>query len=130
MTIEKNLKFACKNTKNNILQKWNIEHLINFLPHQLSVGQRQRITLARALQRKEKILLCDEPLSAVDSINKIKIAKDFKDTAALNKKTVVWVTHDVLEAKAVGDDIMIINKNSFKIFKNTAKQNEILQAVK
>jgi ABC-type proline/glycine betaine transport system ATPase subunit len=99
------------------------------MPYQLSVGQKQKITLLRALLRDEKILLCDEPLSGVDNISRIKIAKEFKFLASKIGKTVIWVTHDVLEAKQIADQIMLLNANNFQIVKNTIGQNEILSKI-
>ena len=129
MTVEKNLKFALIKINQEQLQLWGLEHLLKLMPYQLSVGQKQKITLLRALLRNEKILLCDEPLSGVDNISRIKIAKEFKFLASKIGKTVIWVTHDVLEAKQIADQIMLLNANNFQIVKNTIGQNEILSKI-
>jgi ABC-type nitrate/sulfonate/bicarbonate transport system ATPase subunit len=129
MTVEKNLNFALIQINRKQLQLWGVDHLLKLMPYQLSVGQKQKITLLRALLRNETILLCDEPLSGVDNISRIKIAKEFKFLASKIGKTVIWVTHDVLEAKQIGDQIMILNPNNFKIVKNTIAQNEILSKI-
>jgi ABC-type nitrate/sulfonate/bicarbonate transport system ATPase subunit len=113
MSIGKNLELACgKKQVADILSLWNIIDHKNKLPHQLSVGQRQRVTMARALYRDEKILFCDEPLSGVDSITRLQISRDLKKKFKLVKKSILWITHDVLEAKEIADRILIITKKN------------------
>jgi ABC-type nitrate/sulfonate/bicarbonate transport system ATPase subunit len=131
MTVEKNLKLACQNNIFfEIIRSWKLQDCLNKLPVQISVGQRQRITLARALARKENILLCDEPLSSVDSLSRIEIAMDFKKMLKKLKKTIVWITHDVLEAKSISDKILVINKKNHAWHEPNEKSKIILQSIR
>ena len=76
----------------------------------MSGGQRQRVALARAMVKSPAAYLMDEPLSNLDARLRIKCAKQFQHLHAQLNKTVVYVTHDQLEAMSMGDNIMILNK--------------------
>jgi osmoprotectant transport system ATP-binding protein len=78
-------------------------------PHQLSGGQRQRVGLARALAADPPILLCDEPFGAVDPVTRRDLQQEFAALADRLGKTVLFVTHDVREALALGDRIALLD---------------------
>ncbi|MEQ1714497.1 MAG: ABC transporter ATP-binding protein [Hyphomicrobium sp.] len=87
-------------------------HLAQRKPDQLSGGQRQRVALARALIKKPKVLLLDEPLSALDA--KLREAMRF-ELSQLQQKvgiTFIMVTHDQTEALAIASRIAVMNKGS------------------
>lgn len=101
---------------NDHLQK-NIE--------QLSGGQKQRVALARTLVMKPKILLLDEPLSALDGVIKESIKDKIKQIAKEFHLTTIIVTHDPEEALSLSDKVMIINGGTVLQY---AKPNEIISA--
>ncbi len=74
----------------------------------LSVGEQQRVALARVLILKPKVLLLDEPTSALDPKNEEKIESLILKLVRSRKITVLWVTHDVSQAKRVGDRIAVM----------------------
>lgn len=83
---------------------------LNKYPNQLSGGQQQRIGLARALMADAPVLLMDEPFGALDNITRANIQGEFKGLDELQRKTIVMVTHDVLEAFELGNRICIMDK--------------------
>jgi iron(III) transport system ATP-binding protein len=79
------------------------------LPHQLSGGQQQRVALARALAPKPNLLLLDEPFSSLDVDLRERLAQEVRDILKSNGTTALLVTHDQLEAFAMGDHIGVMN---------------------
>ena len=79
-------------------------------PHQLSGGQRQRVGVARALAADPKVLLMDEPFSAIDPIARDRLQIEFRRLQREVGKTVVFVTHDVEEAVRIGDRIAVLSE--------------------
>lgn len=86
-----------------------IDHLLDRLPRELSGGQRQRVAIGRAIVRKPRLFLFDEPLSNLDAAlrvqTRLEIAKLHKQLAA----TIVYVTHDQVEAMTLGDKIVVMH---------------------
>lgn len=112
-----NSVYGLKN-KPDVSTKEEVEELIDLLglkPHleknieQLSGGQKQRVALARTLVMKPKILLLDEPLSALDGVIKESIKDKIKQVAKELKLTTIIVTHDPEEALSLSDRVMIMN---------------------
>lgn len=79
-------------------------------PRQLSGGEAQRINLARALIADPPILLMDEPFGALDPLTRIAIRKEFSALDEFKRKTIMMVTHDVLEAFELGNRICLMDK--------------------
>jgi len=82
----------------------------NRYPHELSGGQRQRVGVARALAADPKVLLMDEPFSAVDPIVRGRLQEEFLRLQAAVRKTIVLVTHDIDEAVRLGDRIVVLGE--------------------
>ena len=86
-----------------------MEHLLERKPSQLSGGQRQRVAIGRAIVRKPKVFLFDEPLSNLDAAlrvnTRIEIAKLHRDLGA----TMIYVTHDQVEAMTLADKIVVLD---------------------
>src|SRR5690348_698417 len=77
-------------------------------PHQLSGGQQQRIALARALAVEPKVLLLDEPLSALDAKVRVSLREEIRRIQQQLKMTAIYVTHDQEEALAISDRIAVM----------------------
>ena len=79
-------------------------------PHQLSGGMRQRAALARTLAVDPAVLLMDEPFSALDAQTKMILQQDLARTVAEAGKTVLFITHDLSEAVALSDRILVMSE--------------------
>lgn len=118
LNVYKNITYGLKN-KPDISSKEEIEELIHLLGleehlekriDQLSGGQKQRVALARTLVMKPKILLLDEPLSALDGVIKESIKDRIKTIAKEYNLTTIIVTHDPEEALTLSDRVLIVNE--------------------
>ena len=90
----------------NLLKLVHLDGYEKRFPHELSGGQQQRIALIRSLSTNPDILLLDEPFSGIDSMVKVKIQKELLETLKQTHKTVIIVTHNIEEAKAMSDEII------------------------
>ncbi len=87
-----------------------MENLLERLPSQLSNGQKQRVAMGRALVRTPNVFLMDEPLAHLDAKLRNSMRTELKEMQANLGSTCIYVTHDFMEAMALGDRIAIVNK--------------------
>jgi multiple sugar transport system ATP-binding protein len=87
----------------------HIEHLLQRKPKDLSGGQRQRVAIGRAIVRKPQVFLFDEPLSNLDSALRVRMRYEFAKLHQDLKTTMVYVTHDQVEAMTLADRIVVLN---------------------
>ncbi len=119
MSVEQNLKFGLENQRlakpeiaarvkkaADILQ---IGHLLNRRPNQLSGGQSQRVAIGRAIVKEPKAFLFDEPLSNLDAELRIKMRGELISLHKRLGSTMVYVTHDQVEAMTMADQIVVLN---------------------
>jgi iron(III) transport system ATP-binding protein len=118
LTAYKNIIYGLKNQP-DLVSKAELAGLIDFLelqPHlakridQLSGGQKQRVALARTLATKPKLLLLDEPLSALDGVIKETIKEKIRALTKEYNLTTIIVTHDPEEALTMSDKVLIIDQ--------------------
>jgi sulfonate transport system ATP-binding protein len=79
-------------------------------PHELSGGEQQRVALARSLVREPQLLLADEPFGALDALTRIKMHGLLRELVAAHRPAVLLVTHDVDEAIALADRIVVLDR--------------------
>jgi len=84
-------------------------------PHELSVGMRQRIAIARAFVNNPEILLMDEPFGALDAQTRLILQDELLKIWNEHKKTVIFVTHDIDEAILLGDRVLVMTRGPGKI---------------
>jgi multiple sugar transport system ATP-binding protein len=124
MTVAQNLSFGLRLQKiakttiqkrvSETAQLLGIEDLLNRKPKQLSGGQRQRVAMGRALVRRPNIFLLDEPLSNLDARLRASVRIELKQLHQRIGKTIVYVTHDQVEAMTLGDKVVILNNGAVR----------------
>jgi multiple sugar transport system ATP-binding protein len=87
----------------------HIEHLLKRKPKDLSGGQRQRVAIGRAIVRKPEVFLFDEPLSNLDAALRVKMRYEFAKLHEELKTTMIYVTHDQVEAMTLADRIVVLS---------------------
>ncbi|MCM3413249.1 ABC transporter ATP-binding protein [Metabacillus litoralis] len=110
----------------SLLKEVGLEGTLDMYPAQLSGGMRQRVAFVRTLATNPKILLLDEPFSALDYQTKLKLEDLVSTTLMEHKKTAILVTHDIGEAIAMSERIILFSKNPGRIF-HTFKIPETLR---
>ncbi len=95
---------------NEMLRKLEIVNTAHRRPHQLSGGESQRVALARALITEPRVLLLDEPFSSLDATNRPIMRKMLREALAGRVGSSVLVTHDPVEALALGDLLMVMDQ--------------------
>ncbi|MBD2329215.1 ABC transporter ATP-binding protein [Alkalinema sp. FACHB-956] len=98
-----------------VIHSVNLEGFESAYPHQLSGGMAQRVALARTLIRHPKLLLLDEPFSALDAMTRLEMQTLLLKVIEQHHSTVVMVTHDLDEALLLGDRIILMNHRPGRI---------------
>ncbi len=101
------------------LQKVGLENCEKLWPRELSGGMAQRVAIARTLVREPKVLLLDEPFSALDSFTKTNLHQHVKELWVSLKLTIIMVTHDINEATSMSDRVLIIKKTKPREIENS-----------
>ena len=114
MTVKENLAFALDKKQSpaiveELLDLMELAKLYNLKPSLLSGGQRQRVALARAIVRKPKLLLLDEPMSALDTTLRLKIQDYIMRVHERFHLTTILVSHDILEVVRLAKKVFVID---------------------
>ena len=123
LTAKENVELAAQTTKDfipaaEILQKVGLGERLDNFPAQLSGGEQQRVSIARALSKKPKLMLCDEPTGALDYNTGKLILKLLQDTCRIDGMTVILVTHNSAIAPLADRVIRIKNSRVEEISRN------------
>jgi multiple sugar transport system ATP-binding protein len=120
MTVARNMAFALEQRKlpkaeidetvRRTAELLGISELLARKPKALSGGQRQRVAMGRAIVRRPEVFLFDEPLSNLDAALRTQMRMEIKKLHRLLKTTVVYVTHDQIEAMTLADRIVVMDK--------------------
>ena len=124
MTVYENIAFPLKMAKTDrheidrrvreVMATLEIDDLPDARPAELSGGQRQRVALGRAIVRRPKVLLLDEPLSNLDALLRTSMRGELKRIQREVKQTMVYVTHDQTEAMTLGDRVAVLKDGTLQ----------------
>jgi len=127
LTIKKNIEFGMNLTQINkkiqskrssiMLDKIQLSEHANKFPHELSGGMRQRVAIARSIIDNPDILLMDEPFGALDYSTRLNMNKLLLDIWNEYKNTIIFVTHDIVEAVLLSDKVILMDGNPGTIVK-------------
>jgi len=119
MTVEKNITFPLEAEKaskeviqsrlKHVVDLLQIKHLLRLKPGSLSGGDKQRVALGRALVRKPSVFLMDEPIGALDAEFRETMRAEIRKLHLAENATTIYVTHDQVEAMAMGDRIVVMS---------------------
>jgi len=126
MTVLENLEYAAENHRKKqieeLLELLDLYQLKDRYPNALSGGQQQRVALARALVRNPKILLLDEPLSALDPFTRTRLQEEIKKIHKYYQLTTILVSHDKPEVFKLSDRVLILEDGKIC---NVGKPHEV-----
>ena len=124
MTVAENMGFALRmsgcsrkerqTAVNDVAEKLQLTALLDRFPKQLSGGQRQRVAIGRAIVRRPKVFLFDEPLSNLDAALRVQMRIELAKLHADLGTTMIYVTHDQTEAMTLGDRIAVFNQGGIE----------------
>jgi multiple sugar transport system ATP-binding protein len=126
MTVRKNISFGLEMRRvpqaeqnrivDDVARILQMGHLLDRKPSQLSGGQRQRVAMGRAIARNPTLFLFDEPLSNLDAKLRVEMRTEIKMLHRRVGKTIVYVTHDQIEAMTLGDKIAVMKAGELQQF--------------
>ena len=124
MTVEENMGFALKMAKRpkseiketvmKAAKMLDLVELLNRYPKELSGGQRQRVAIGRSIVRRPKVFLFDEPLSNLDAKLRNQLRLELKRLHKTLETTMIYVTHDQVEAMTLADRIAVLDKGKLQ----------------
>ena len=110
LKLRKVSKFEIQSLVKQVAKMLQIDHLLDRTPAQLSGGQRQRVAIGRALVRQPKVFLFDGPLSNLDAKLRGEMRLELKKLHTQLDATIIYVTHDQIEAMTLATKIVLLNK--------------------
>ena len=118
MTVEQNVQYGLASLNKadrdarsgDVLESFRISSLVQRRPNEISAGERQRVALARALVTRPRVLLLDEPLTALDAVTKARILDDLRAWNRRHRIPILYVTHDREEVFALGESAIVLEE--------------------
>jgi len=115
LKLQSRFDAAAKERVDELLVATNLKGFERYYPHELSGGMRKRASLIRTLSYDPPIILMDEPFGAVDAQTRTQLQQDLLRLWYRGRKTIVFVTHDIGEAIALGDRVLVLSKSPAKV---------------
>lgn len=122
MTVAQNVAYPLKVRKTpteqrrtqtlETLRQFHIDHLAHKMPHEISGGEQQRVTIARALIADPQLLLFDEPFRSLDAMLQQEMIAWLKDILAKRHTPTLFITHDIREARAVSKKALVLQNGA------------------
>jgi NitT/TauT family transport system ATP-binding protein len=103
-----------------IIAAVGLEGFENYYPHQLSGGMQKRASIARTLIYRPELILMDEPFGALDAQTRMLMQDDLQRLWSREKSTIVFVTHDLVEAISLADNVVVLSRRPAKVKANLA----------
>ena len=113
--ISKNKDVKHLQVVEDLIKKYGLAEFVNYYPHELSGGMRQRVALIRTLAINPKILLLDEPFTALDFQTRLEVCDDVSNIISSEHKTAIFVTHDIGEAISIADKVIVLTKRPAQV---------------
>lgn len=113
-----------------LIRKVELEKFADYYPSQLSGGMRQRVSIARAFACPSDVILMDEPLSGLDINLKQSMLDWFSQIWQSDRRTVIFVTHDVDEAIAIGNEIVVFSQAPVQILSHRTNDKHNMDQLK
>ena len=124
MTVRENLSFGLRNIKtpadeitrriDHAANMLKLDEMLDRLPQNLSGGQRQRVAIGRSIVQKPELFLFDEPLSNLDAALRVEMRQEIQQLHNTLKNTMIYVTHDQVEAMTLADRIVVLYKGKIE----------------
>jgi NitT/TauT family transport system ATP-binding protein len=92
-----------------------LEKFINYYPHQISGGMKQRVAIARSLAQKPKVILMDEPFASLDAQTRNSLQEELYKIWKQTNVTIIFITHNIQEAIVLGSNIVVMSKSPANI---------------
>ncbi|WP_315568525.1 maltose/maltodextrin ABC transporter ATP-binding protein MalK [Haemophilus parahaemolyticus] len=137
LTIAENMSFGLKlagakreeieQRVNQVAEILQLAHLLTRKPKELSGGQRQRVAIGRTLVSQPEVFLLDEPLSNLDAALRVQMRVEISKLHKKLNRTMIYVTHDQVEAMTLADKIVVLQANSDNIESNVAQVGRPLE---
>lgn len=121
-TVAQNVQFTLQSTRrysknecSEIAQEYidlvGLSGYENYYPHQLSGGMKQRVAIAKSLAIKPRVVLMDEPFASLDAMTRKTLQSELLRLRSIDRNTVLFVTHNIQEAIALGDRVIAMSQN-------------------
>ncbi len=115
LTVQNRLTPETRNKAMELMESVGLKGFEKYYPHELSGGMRKRAALIRTLTYDPPVILMDEPFGAVDAQTRMQLQTDLLTLWQLGRKTIIFVTHDIGEAIALGDRTLVLTKSPTRI---------------